>query len=203
MSRLPRLDLLVFLCCFFAFAYFNQGGGWNQNARFAEVRAIVEEGRFAVDDYLVYRKSADGQTLERLPLDHAEYTLDGKRHRLCWVDMDWSFYPIGDHPIAPETVKEPMVVLCCSGDLSYVAADGHFHPNKPPGTQLLAVPGYFLIYHIERWLGINPDHWWYLSFNAWLTSVLSVGLISALGCALFFRLAREFTGGTTLSALLA
>ncbi len=129
--------------------------------------------------------------------------LDGKRHRLCWVDMDWSFYPIGDHPIGPETVKEPMVVLCCSGDIGYVPADGHFHPNKPPGTQLLAVPGYFVIYHVERWLGINPDHWWYLSFNAWLTSVCSVGLISALGCVLFFRLARELGGGAALPALLA
>jgi hypothetical protein len=203
MSRLQRIELLVFLTCFFAFAYFNQGGGWNQNARFAEVRAIVEEGRFAIDNYLVYKKSADGQTLERLHLDHAEYTLDGKRHRLCWVDMDWSFYPIGDRPLAEGVVKEPMVVLCCSGDIGYVPADGHFHPNKPPGTQLLAVPGYFVIYHLERLFGINPDHWWYLSFNAWLTSVLSVGLISALGCVLFFRLARQLGSGAPLPALLA
>lgn len=203
MSRLKRIELLVFFSCFFAFAWFNQGGGWNQNARFAEVRAIVEEGRFAIDNYLVYKKSADGQTLERLPLDHAEYEHEGIRHRLCWVDMDWSFYPIGDHPIAEGTKKEPMVVLCCSGDIGYVPADGHFHPNKPPGTQLLAVPGYFVIYHIERWLGINPDHWWYLSLNAWLTSVFSVGLVSALGCVLFFRLARELTGGGRLPALLA
>jgi hypothetical protein len=203
MSRLSRIELLVFIACFFAFAWFNQGGGWNQNARFAEVRAIVEEGRFAIDNYLVYKKAPDGQTLERLKLDHAEFTYEAKRQRLCWVDMEWTLYPIGDHPLEPGVEKAPMVTLCCSGDIGYVPADGHFHPNKPPGTQLLAVPGYFLIYHIERALGINPDHWWYLSFNAWLTSVLSVGLISALGCVLFFRLARELGGGATLPALLA
>src|SRR5688572_5312944 len=53
-STASRCELLLFIATFFAFAYFNQGGGWNQNARFAEVRAMVEQGRFAIDDYLVY-----------------------------------------------------------------------------------------------------------------------------------------------------
>src|SRR5712671_2263245 len=60
-----RAEWLLFFACFFAFAYFNQGGGWNQNARFAEVRAIVEEGRFAIDDYLVYRRVPGGEELVR------------------------------------------------------------------------------------------------------------------------------------------
>src|SRR3954454_7725998 len=195
MSRLARLELLLFLYCFFAFAYFNQGGGWNQNARFAEVRAIVEQGRFAIDDYLIYKRDPNGGDLVRIPTDHAEFTFNGDRFRLCWVDMEWTLFPMGDRPLEPGVQKAPMVMLCCSGDIGYVPADGHFHPNKPPGTQLLAVPGYFLIYHLERALGINPDHWWYLSLNAWLSSVLSVGLISALGCVLFFRLACEMAGG--------
>ncbi len=67
-------EWLLFLACFFAFAYFNQGGGWNQNSRFAEVRAIVEEGQFAIDNFLVYKRdpATGGNDLVRLPLDHAE-----------------------------------------------------------------------------------------------------------------------------------
>ena len=40
-----RIQWLLFTTAFIAFAYFHQGGGWNQNVRFAMVRAIVEEGR--------------------------------------------------------------------------------------------------------------------------------------------------------------
>ena len=78
-----RTELLLFLACFFAFAYFNQGGGWNQNSRFAEVRAMAEEGRFAIDDFLVYLGDPATHDLRREPLDHAEYDADGKRHALC------------------------------------------------------------------------------------------------------------------------
>ena len=35
---------------FVAYAYFYQAGGWNQNSRFALVRAIVEQGTFRIDD---------------------------------------------------------------------------------------------------------------------------------------------------------
>jgi hypothetical protein len=49
-----RAELLVFLATFTSFAYFHPGGGWNQNGRFAQVRALVEEGRFAIDSFLIY-----------------------------------------------------------------------------------------------------------------------------------------------------
>ena len=203
MSRPQRIELFLFITCFFAFAYFNQGGGWNQNARFAEVRAVVEEGRFAIDDFLVYKRNAAGDDLVRVPLDHAEYSSNGERFRLCWVDMEWTLYPMGDLPLGPGVKKAAMVSICASGDVGYVPKTGHFHPNKPPGTTLLAVPGYFLIYHVEKLLGLNPDHWWILDVNAWLTSVCSVGLISALGCVFFFRITREMVDGALLPALLA
>ena len=203
MSRLQRIELLLFTACLFAFAYFNQGGGWNQNARFAEVRAMVEEGRFAIDHFLVYRRDPAGDNLKRIPVDRAEYALDGKRFRLAWVDMEWNLYPVGDEPMAAGVEKAPMVELCASGDIGFVPHTGHFHPNKPPGTSFLGVPGYFVIYWIEKLLGINPDHWWSLNVNAWLTSVCSVGVISALGCVLFFRLARDFANAASTPALLA
>lgn len=203
MSALQRLEIAIFTACFFAFAYFNQGGGWNQNSRFAEVRAMVEQGRFAIDDFLVYRRNAQGDDLVRVPVQNAEYTLEGKRFRLAWVDMVWNLFPVGDHPLQEGVEKAPMVELCSSGDISYVPHTGHFHPNKPPGASFLGLPGYFVIYHVEKWLGINPDHWWTMNVNAWLVTVCSVGLLSALGCVIFFRLARDFSGGAILPAVLA
>jgi len=49
-----RLKALLFIACWLAYAYFHQGGGWNQNARFAMVRAMAEQHTFAIDDYLIY-----------------------------------------------------------------------------------------------------------------------------------------------------
>ena len=202
MSRPQRIELLLFIACFFAFAYFNQGGGWNQNSRFAEVRAMAEEGRFAIDDYLIYKRESEGGDLVRIPTQRAEYTYQGQRFRLCWVDMEWNLFPIGEAELGPDVKKSAMISDCSSGDLAYVDATGHFHPNKPPGTSFLAVPGYFVAFHVEKALGINPDSWWALQVNSWLASVCSVGLISAIGCVLFFRIAREMSGAL-LPALLA
>ena len=203
MSRPQRLELLIFTATFFAFAYFQQGGGWNQNSRFAEVRAMTEEGRFAIDDFLIYDRDSRTDDLRRVPMDHAEYTLDGKRHRLAWVDMVWTLFPVNEAPADEGVTLEPMISLCASGDLGYVPRTGHFHPNKPPGASFLALPGYWLILHVERWLGIDPDRWWTLTVNSWLTTVCSVGLLSALGCVLFFRLARDFAGGALWPAAAA
>jgi hypothetical protein len=202
-SRAQRIELLLFTASFVAFAYFNQGGGWNQNARFAEVRAMAEQGRFAIDDFLVYRPLPDGKDLQRLPVRNAEYSVNGKRFRLCWVDMVWNLFPVGDHPLEDGVEKAPMVEICASGDIGYVPETGHFHPNKPPGTSFTALPAYLVIFWVERWLGISPDHWWTLNLNAWLTTVCSVGLFSAVATVLFFRLARGFAGGPLLPALLA
>ena len=195
-----RLEILLFLATFFAFAYFNQGGGWNQNSRFAEVRAMVEEGRFDIDNFLVYRRDSSSDDLVRVPVQNTAYDFEGKRYRLAWVDMTYSMIPMN-----PDVEGEdaPMVELCCSGDIGYVPKTTHFHPNKPPGTSFLAVPAYWVILHIERLIGANPDHAWTMTLNAWLTTIFSVGLISALGCVLFFRLAREFAGGAEGPAVLA
>lgn len=195
-----RLELLIFLATFFAFAYFNQGGGWNQNSRFAEIRAMAEEGRFAIDNFLVYRRDASSDDLVRVPVQNTAYDFEGKRYRLAWVDMTYTMIPMN-----PDVAGEdaPMVELCCSGDIGYVPTTTHFHPNKPPGTSFLALPAYWIILQIERALGINPDHAWTLTVNVWLTTIFSVGLISALGCVLFFRLAREFAGGVEMPAVLA
>jgi hypothetical protein len=164
---------------------------------------MVEEGRFAIDNFLVYQLDESGQDVVRLPVTKGEFEWEGKRNRLCWVDMTWSkFVLLGSQPLG-DAVKATIVEKCASGDIGYVEKTGHLHPNKPPGTSFFGVPGYFLIYHLERLLGIRPDGWWALDVNAWLTSVLSVGICAALGAVLFFRLARDFAGGAIVPALFA
>lgn len=201
--RFTRLELLIFLSTFFTFAFFNQGGGWNQNARFAEVRAMAEEGRFAINNFLVYRLDPGSHDLVRRPLTGTVYEFEGQRHRLCWVDMNYNLIPVLESDGGPGVVDDPMIEVCSSGDICYLPKTGHFHPNKPPGTSFLALPGYWVILQIERALGINPDHAWVLTVNVWLTTILSVGLISALGCVLFYRLAREFAAGSEWPAVIA
>ena len=40
------------LCLAGLYAFFYQGGGWNQNARFDTVRALVERGNFEITYYM-------------------------------------------------------------------------------------------------------------------------------------------------------
>jgi hypothetical protein len=47
-----RPEAALFAMALGAYAYFFQGGGWNQNARFNLVRAVVEEHTVVVDDYI-------------------------------------------------------------------------------------------------------------------------------------------------------
>lgn len=46
-----RRGLLLFAVLFASYAYFYQAGGWNQNSRFALVRALVEAGTLRIDAY--------------------------------------------------------------------------------------------------------------------------------------------------------
>jgi hypothetical protein len=200
---LRRIEILLFFVCWLAFAYFNQGGGWNQNSRFSEIRAMAEEGRFAIDNFFVYQRASEGEEIRRLPVRNAEYEMDGKRYRLCWVDANYELYPAGDRAVEEGVEKAPMIEVCSSGDVSYVPKTGSFHPNKPFGTSLIALPAYYVIFQVERMLGINPDHWWSMTANVWLTTIFSVGLVSALGCVLFFRLAKDAAGGKEVPALWA
>jgi hypothetical protein len=203
MTRTQKIELGLFTLLFLTFAYFHQGGGWNQNARFAEVRAIVEEGRFAIDNYLVYQRELGPTELRRVFVERGSYEKNGVRYNLAWVDGDWNLAPVDSMQAALGGELAPMVEACASGDIGYVQATGHFHPNKPPGTSLLGVPAYFFLYHVEKWIGVNPDHWWVLTLNAWMTSACSVGVVAALGCLAFFRLARTLDGVSHRKALLA
>ena len=46
-----QLAFWLFLLTFVTYAYFQAGGGWNQNSQFDLTRAIVEQHTFAIDAY--------------------------------------------------------------------------------------------------------------------------------------------------------
>jgi hypothetical protein len=203
-----RIQWLLFAATFFTFAYFHQGGGWNQNVRFALVRAIVEEGTLRIDSYLVYAGVGSGPEprLVRVPVRNAGFTFEGREYALQWRDARGQPVPLhGTDPDDRDRAREVTFVepgqVACSGDVAFHR--GHFHPNKAPGGSLIAVPAYFLVHGIGRMAGMDPDDGWTLTLNAWLTSVFSVGLLSALGCVLFYRLALSLSGGRMLESLLA
>jgi hypothetical protein len=62
--RLSRLAVAVLLGL--AYAWFYQGGGWNQNTRFALVRSIIEQGTLRIDDTAVVRGRPVSGDLARL-----------------------------------------------------------------------------------------------------------------------------------------
>jgi hypothetical protein len=192
MSFLRRVELFLFFVALISFGWFNQGGGWNQNARFAEVRAIVDGGELPIDNYFAYQRSG-GKLLRRYPVINGDVTIGHKTNRLSWVGDDGDLTPVTGIEAPQDMGEAPIDDLACSGDVSF--ARGHFHPNKPPGLSFVAVPAYFVISHFERSMHRNPDTWWLLDVNAWLTSVFSVGLISAVGVILAFRIAMRLSGG--------
>ena len=294
MKKNRRLSWLIFLTAFIAFGYFQSGGGWNQNARFAMVRAFVERAELTIDSYLIYTraKTGAGSELRRVPVINGEYELDGEHWLLMWpskTEEGWQVHSLTEKPLlaanfspvagrlegriatidqAGKTMEvedthkvripivlssatkiqrgsesissnelsngDPVQVVCgldqaaqieaktisllgpehrpvtAFTDLGPVAATGdvafyrgHFYPNKAPGTSFTALPIYWLIFHLEKAAGVNPDDWWVLTINAWLTSLFSVGIVSALGIALFFQLAYEFSHGSLRNSLVA
>lgn len=187
-----RADALVFALTLLGVGYFHQGGGWNQNARFALVRSIVEEGSFFIDDFLVYTRpkgTSASDPLVRLPVRCGNFDRDGTAYAMAWDAHTHELLPV-DPATAGTRRLAAVEFFGATGDVSYFG--GHFHPNKAPGTSWLAVPGYALVRGAEKMLGISPDGWAALTVGAWLTSLLSVGLATALAAVLVLRLARRF-----------
>ena len=151
----------IFIALFAAYGYFHQGGGWNQNSRFNQIRAIVENQRFEINEYFLYQAQASAVgPVKVMRLSAPEY-------------LDFNSIPR----------------FANTFDISVVA--GNVYPNKPPGTVLLALPAYWLIYHTELLLGVNPDDWWTHTFNSYLTTVFSVGLFTAFGGVVFYFVSRR------------
>lgn len=54
-GRNRRSALAIAAALMVAYAYFYQGGGWNQNTRFALVRAIIEHHTLRIDETILYQ----------------------------------------------------------------------------------------------------------------------------------------------------
>jgi hypothetical protein len=128
-----------------------------------------------------------------------DYSVGAEHFRLMWNED--GTMPVNGLALSENVQPAALNFLACSGDVGF--ARGHFHPNKPPGTSFAALPAYFILSLIERAIGCDLDGWWTITVNAWLTSAFSVGLASALGCVVFFQVAKMFAGNAVTPALLA
>lgn len=195
---MSRVRLRLFLIAWIAFSFFHQGGGDASNAHFALVRAIVEEGTFALDSYLFY-SGIDGDesepVLRRNSVRGGGFEQGGRRFVAEWPGGAPVREPVGDEETAA------LARFAASLDVDYVG--GSFYSELAPGTAFLAVPAYFAIHRVERMLGMDPDDWWLLTVNAWLTRCASVGLIGAAGVVLLFSLACALEPESPRAALWA
>lgn len=188
-----RLEILVFALAWLTFAWFHQGGGWNQNGRFALTRALVEQRKPFIDDYLVYqlRDAGAERKFARVPVRDGIFELEGHTQALAWYAGGGPLVPLSPRTPA-EAALVPVDAVAATGDIAF--ARGHVHPNKAPGASFAAVPAYALLYGIERLCGLDVDRPEVLNVNAWLCGVGSVGWIAALGVVAFFRVARRWSG---------
>ena len=126
----PRtVGWVIFVTLMVAYGYFHQGGGWNQNIRFDQVRSLVEAGEWSVNRYCAYeaRRLDSGRSgIARSPLP---VPLDADVEMSRLNSWDISLY------------------------------EGRVYPNKPPGTTLLAAPAWALGWRFERLLGGDSDGW--------------------------------------------
>jgi hypothetical protein len=76
-----------------------------------------------------------------------------------------------------------------------------FYSNKQPGLAMLGVPFYFVIFHVERWLGIayDADGVWLKNLHA-MTVLLCALPGAALNVLLYFAFRRE--GATPRASML-
>ncbi len=88
-----------------------------------------------------------------------------------------------------------------TGDFS-ISKDKHFYPNKPPGASFLGVIPYFIIYNIEKLIGVNPDdHLKTVLFNDYFVKLISNDLIFSIACIFFFNLILRLSGNILFSVI--
>ncbi|HZN56321.1 MAG TPA: hypothetical protein VFB67_13465 [Candidatus Polarisedimenticolaceae bacterium] len=200
--RVRRIEVLLFALAWLSYASFHQGGGWNQNGRFALTRALVESRRPWIDDYLVYapRGGAGSEALRRVPVKDGVFTEGGHTYVLAWYAGPGPLIPLSpDHP--PDARPIVIDTAAVTGDLAF--ARGHAHPNKAPGASFAAAPAYAAIWGIERAAGLDPDDAWVMTANAWLAGAAGIGLLAAVGVVAFWRLALRLSQGDARASLYA
>lgn len=131
----------IFLLLFASYAYFYQAGGWNQNSRFALVRALTNEHSVRIDRF----EKATG---------------------------DKAFF------------------------------EGHYYSDKAPGLALTAAPIVALAHPIMALGADDPESYGGIAFLSFLSTVLTVGLLTAAAGVSLYRVCVEL-GATATGALFA
>lgn len=152
---------VVFALLWLSYGYFHQGGGWNQNSRFAQVRALVEDGTYSINRFCVYEigeVAPERFDLVRRPL--------------------------------PDQIPADFDMPAPNG-LDISIYEGRIFPNKPPGVTLLAAPGYALVREVASFFDFPADGWLPFTLGFYLTTVFSIGLLGAASGALFLWTSRR------------
>ena len=134
--------MLLFLLLFTSYAYFYQSAKHNEAARFDQLRALVETGTLAIDEFA------------HNTADVVEVTRDGRRR---------------------------------------------VYPNKAPGLTLLALLPFAFWSGLLRPLEMASHAHWHAV--AYLTTVTTVGLLSALAGVAVYGVLKRLTDEALLSAL--
>ncbi len=79
----------------------------------------------------------------------------------------------------------------------------NYYSNKAPGIALLGIPCYYLIYHVETMIGIDPTDDVHALINAYLLNILLTVLPISLSVLFFFRIALNLGHQNYYFALLA
>jgi hypothetical protein len=123
MLRRHRAMLLCGVAAFFAYAYFYEAGGWNQNTRFDLVRALVEHRTIQIDEFAdnsgdkapsgdhVYADKAPGASFVAAPvvaLTRAGMRLAGADPR-SHVNLAWQSYAAS---LAAAALPGALAVMC-------------------------------------------------------------------------------------------
>ena len=132
---------VIFVLLFASYAYFYEAGGWNQNSRFALVRAITNEHSVRIDPF----QKATG---------------------------DKAFF------------------------------EGHYYSDKAPGLALTAVPIVAVARPFMALGGDDPESYGGIAFLSYLSTVLTVGLLTAAAGVSLFHVCTEL-GATRTAALFA
>src|SRR3954468_19281767 len=119
-----RHEWLLFTAAFIAFAWFHQGGGWNQNSRFAMVRSIAERGTLFIDSYMVYVHETNKPTeLVRLDAHNGEGEFLGRKFAFGGHDEKGRVVPMITRSSPDEPVRA-VEDIGVSGDVAFYG--GHF-----------------------------------------------------------------------------
>jgi hypothetical protein len=184
-ARDTRAVLILGAALLFSYAYFYQAGGWNQNSRFALVRAIFERHTLQIDAYQLhtgdraswrghyYSDKAPGASLQALvPVGIARLVAQA-----AGVD------PLGFPGIAWTSY---VATVATSGVFTMIAALGVFWLSRRWGASrdaaLLAATAYGLA---------SP---------AWAYATLFMGHAQTAGCLMIAFFAAEMMHATTVSA---